>query len=415
MPIGSSDGNQYADETSMLMGIPVQEPRTQEKSPPLTGVPTSENNSPTGSVEPSRGIVDKLLGTTGERYQTWPEKLVRSALTAAGDAYSGKLPMWAQNEDGTVNTSPMAIERANDLGTFAVLGPAPVAAKLADGTLGSFAGVTSKTLNKNRLSAAQEFETNGMHPDDVYTQTGMFRGADNRWRYEISDHGATVNEAMFNKLDNGNLALKRPAKLSEIYDHPELYKAYPHLKDIEVGRLAIDNPNLGEMGKDVMSLSMMPPDQLKSTIAHELQHAIQDYEGFARGGSPSAEKLNYHETIDRMKTEANGLVDKYKDTSFDKIPDKDIDRIVYLNKVLQLEIDRKAAGESLALRNYFKLAGEVEARNVEKRLKMGAKTNKILNPTRTEDVPRSQQVALPEPTYATPYGYSTHGEPPIPE
>src|ERR1700723_2816612 len=38
-------------------------------------------------------VIDQLLGTNGvERYQTWPEKLIRSAVTAPADALAGDLP-----------------------------------------------------------------------------------------------------------------------------------------------------------------------------------------------------------------------------------------------------------------------------------------------------------------------------------
>lgn len=38
----------------------------------------------------ARGILDKLFGQTGERYQLWPEKIVRDALSAAHDVKEGK-------------------------------------------------------------------------------------------------------------------------------------------------------------------------------------------------------------------------------------------------------------------------------------------------------------------------------------
>lgn len=47
--------------------------------------------------KPQRGVIDKLTGGTGERFQTWPERLVRgvadsvvSGLTLPGDVYEGR-------------------------------------------------------------------------------------------------------------------------------------------------------------------------------------------------------------------------------------------------------------------------------------------------------------------------------------
>lgn len=36
-----------------------------------------------------RGPTDKLFGLTGERYQTWPEKMIRSAVTLPAEVASG--------------------------------------------------------------------------------------------------------------------------------------------------------------------------------------------------------------------------------------------------------------------------------------------------------------------------------------
>jgi hypothetical protein len=59
-----------------------------------------------GSDQP-RGVVDKLLGLTGERYQTWPERLVRgvadsavSAATLPGDVMAGNAPVPSSENGG---------------------------------------------------------------------------------------------------------------------------------------------------------------------------------------------------------------------------------------------------------------------------------------------------------------------------
>jgi hypothetical protein len=125
--------------------------------------------------------------------------------------------------------------------------------------------------------------------------------------------------------------------------------------------------------------------------------------------------LNYYKTIDKMKEEANDFVEKYKDTPYDKIPEKDADRIIYLNKVLNLEIDRRAAGEALATERYRKLAGEVEARNVERRLYRSKADNRYDPPSETADVQEIHQMPTAQPMFATPYGYQAGTiEPPMP-
>lgn len=69
-------------------------------------------------------IGNKLFGTGGEeRYQLWPEKIVRSALTAIPDAYSGKIPMHdVDPETGELKPSEAMISRALDMASFAGVG-----------------------------------------------------------------------------------------------------------------------------------------------------------------------------------------------------------------------------------------------------------------------------------------------------
>ena len=71
---------------------------------------------------------DKLLGIGGqERYQTWPEKMVRNALAAPHDVLNNPQPM----------TSEDLIKPANDIAALAGGGSIPFAGK---GALGSFGG-----------------------------------------------------------------------------------------------------------------------------------------------------------------------------------------------------------------------------------------------------------------------------------
>src|SRR5882762_8779354 len=154
-----------------------------------------------------------------------------------GDVLSGKV------QPGSIQE----IERAADLAGLMVAGPAPVASKMADGTLGSFAGVTSRTLDKGALETAQAAEREAVHPDEIWQKTGFFKGADKQWRYEIpdehaklSDRGFTVNTledpnagGEINKLYTVNNKTKTGSttsqitRLPDILDHPELYDAYP--------------------------------------------------------------------------------------------------------------------------------------------------------------------------------------------
>ena len=80
--------------------------------------------SPTSAADVETGPLAKLFGLAGnERYQTWPEKLIRSAVTAPADALAG-------------NISPEdEIPRALDMASLAGGGMLPM--KAGEATLGS--------------------------------------------------------------------------------------------------------------------------------------------------------------------------------------------------------------------------------------------------------------------------------------
>lgn len=111
----------------------------------------------------------------------------------------------------------------------------------------------------------------------------VFGGAvDKMPRFEISDAASKVGELP--KFLQGK-------KLNEVLDHPELFKQYPELADVEVQKMVptLNNADkAGEFamveGKPVIRVrSGASPEETRSTILHEIQHVIQDKEGFPQG------------------------------------------------------------------------------------------------------------------------------------
>src|SRR3546814_14820926 len=82
---------------------------------------------------------------------------------------------------------------------------------------------------------------------------------------------------------NGDQAIER---LGNLLDHPELYEAYPQLKDTEV-RVLPESEGFGQYDerRNILHLSMSATDK-HSTALHEVQHAIQKIEDMGRGGDP---------------------------------------------------------------------------------------------------------------------------------
>jgi len=69
---------------------------------------------------PAGNAVAKLTGAEGERFQLWPEKILREGLTAAGKVMSGEVPQWSIDKDtGDVHTSPQMIEKAQEISALA--------------------------------------------------------------------------------------------------------------------------------------------------------------------------------------------------------------------------------------------------------------------------------------------------------
>lgn len=167
----------------------------------------------------------------------------------------------------------------------------------------------------------------------------------------------------------------------------------------------------------------------KLTLAHEIQHAIQDIEGFGKGGSPEQMEKEFKEAQDEWKARAyaheleekakemggeynqseveKALVEEYKDLDMsDELPDKET-RIKgfnyfargYADRSMDDTIKRFRLNESTrfdfdSYKEYLKLAGEVESRNVEKRLGMTDEERRNSLASETEDVNRDEQIVM---------------------
>jgi len=158
-----------------------------------------------------------------------------------------------------------------------------------------FTGPLSRTWNQQK---ATEFELNELGAYDTpenmvqsWQQTGTYRAPDNKLRQEISDRSATLN------LPGGTAQFEMP--LGQLLDHPEAYAAYPWLKNLKVkvdrnaSYSGSQNPMTGviEVGSD-------SPEKIKHILVHEMQHAIQQYEGFTSGGGPMTADIGLHAALE---------------------------------------------------------------------------------------------------------------------
>lgn len=245
----------------------------------------------------------------------------------------------------------------------------------------SFAGQKASTANLEHLKNAQEMETLGADMKSIRKATGWFKGMDGKWRFEIDDSEMTYHrggDAAFSRdhpdyaeyqklmrkwmtgevtaeeetrlrqmdetwgreygrlserVDRGN------ATLEDILDHEALFRAYPQLRRTKVEFADMPKNTMGSYSpsQNLITLSNELRNAPESTLVHEIQHAIQNAEGFTRGSNREywEEKL----------------------TSGDKIQSKGFQDA--REKLIQFQLD-KANEEALALKDKIEQAGELD-------------------------------------------------------
>lgn len=143
---------------------------------------------------------------------------------------------------------------------------------------GVFAGISAFGADLKALGKAQKMMEDGISPEQIWEDTGWLKADDGKWRYEIPDAGAT-----FKKKENG--------RLSDVLSHDALFKAYPQLKDIDVDFDAQGIAGAHYSTDEGRTISLNNQFN-EGVLLHEIQHEIQDLEGFSPGGSPG-EKTVY--------------------------------------------------------------------------------------------------------------------------
>ena len=203
--------------------------------------------------------------------------------------------------------------------------------------VGMFVGAGSKAFDKAMAFTASKMEKKGATPQEIWKETGTVRGPDGLWRQEISDaeaqfvtapemldkaallkQGIAENKQkikeskeypdLFPKeLSKAQKALREENKankeLADTYqynqaftgspanlaiEHPELYKAYPDLADVRVMQGTYNPSFLGSFSPKYNAIEVTEKGlnyDPRSTALHEMQHAIQEQEGFAVGGN----------------------------------------------------------------------------------------------------------------------------------
>ncbi|MBJ7535282.1 hypothetical protein JDN40_14315 [Rhodomicrobium vannielii ATCC 17100] len=173
------------------------------------------------------------------------------------------------------------------------------------------------------------------------TLIGVFKGVDGKWRVEVDDSALRITDK--GKAEWGEKDGTVAFPLRDVVENPSLTDTYPEMSEYGVKLFKIqyaqgffdgaswDKPRLAAYGPTL--------EKTEEVVAHELQHGVQEIEGFAPGGSSD---------------------------NFER---------------------------------YMRFAGETEARNVEKRLRMTPDERRQTPPWETQDRPDYEQILLPAADY----------------
>ena len=330
------------------------------------------------------------------------------------------------------------------------------------------------------IAVAESMRAQGKTPQEIRLATGWEQGADGKWRYEIPDfkfkdgwdsavrdersrldseyakrQENVSDDSEFLALEEQLAAEKRnlivSRNLSEIVDAPELFSAYPQLKDltVEFGRLPDRVGGYFSEDRNVIRLpldSAISSKQARSTLVHEVQHAVQRIEGFTRGSNPEAfplksfalwrdmERLRELRRSDAWKEykQKNDAIDPFEAsdeqwaeiTALENNPDvaavlAEVERLrnkwgfseTVVRAINSDEWDPfSSTGRELddsdpdyRVRQYRNVAGEVEARNVQSRLDLSDEERRTRLLSETEDVPRELQTTNVGSRYSASY------------
>lgn len=375
----------------------------------MAGLLSSQRKQPTGGLLSEPITIDErvagLLGldptiergailpmgrdANGEMVLAWPQMAVDSlkSLMLPGHVMKG----------GSFTPRDVT-EMALDVGMLSSVVPGPAGAKRM------FGGINAKNAPLDDLAKAETMEKAGKAADDIWRATGWGRGADGKWRFEIDDSEAFMDSV-------GKNAPEGYFKLQ----HEDVRDQYPEMWGTlqqSIRRGDTDTGSIGQYNPQTNTLKVRGKTGHKSTALHELQHAVQSKEDFAKGGSseygvsgpieypldlPRWDVLDAADKIRRLADQfgeaPSAMAQKYR-AAF-KIDDESLAQAIDFaaNPDLSKLVERgRSFAEMKPYEAYRRLAGEVEARNVQKRMNMDAAERRATPPWATEDVPRDQQI-----------------------
>ena len=286
----------------------------------------------------------------------FPVDAVNSALGAVGIPV-GNAPVGGSDWLRTQFNMPKQAEEsaASMLGSL-IGAPSPADVKALVGLGGIMMGPKSRTWNKEAEEMLQAYQDAGNTDQEIrrklFEHLNVYEGADGKARQEIPDHAAKL------RIGAGE---SRSQGLADVLDHPELFEAYPILQQVRVN----PKPAAADQGGAAFSKRANQPPRIefnpnsnsaKTDLLHEVQHAVQWLEGFAKGGTSA--QMRTSPEFAQMKQATGG----------------------------------KVSDDGIAAHLYRRLAGEVESRLIENRADLTPDFLRTVYPPDVEDVARKKQL-----------------------
>lgn len=344
-------------------------------------------------IQKLRGVIDvtENTGEDGTQAEAWDilEEIFADAY-AGINAFSAHAERFSETVEQTMTERGVGRGSQNAAATDRTTGPP------AEGRY-SFGGENAKRADLDALDRAKEMERQGVAMETIFRETGWYTGADGKWRFEIDDSGMEYSRwgdlnrsdraeyARFRELErkfiDGSITMdeqnelrqlleeghgagraeeQQSLQLSDFLRHDELYQNYSQLRraalrfaDLPEGTYGSYNTETNTITLD-NSLRGEPED----TLVHEIQHAIQNAEGFAGGASPEYWARREYETGDLV---ANRLRQEY-DQILNGLSREDQNRYIRYTE-LERELQRLFLSDpgSEAGRRYDRLEAEQDA------------------------------------------------------
>ena len=281
------------------------------------------------------------------------------------------------------------------------------------GALRTFIGRNAKTWDAAAEAKFLELEKKGIAPEQAWQQTNTFRSPDGKLRQEISDlpaflkGGGSYGDVVMNRLGalekGGVKQIGQPMTVGDIYYHPDLLKAYPNLANVQTEFIPKGNIAKGQIGENILRMQYdLPNKEAQSVMLHELQHSIQNTEGFARGGSPESFMDNKTAKEAEMVAKEIKKAQKLKNSGQWLWESSPLNEIINSgsapknikdwasNVINSNKIDEFLSNTPTQM--YKRLAGEAEARAVEARMNMTPAQRSQAFPLKSYDVPINELI-----------------------